>query len=144
MYTYTKIYIQEPSVRTSQRVLQHGQLLKKVAIAHVPPQEITPGKFVYFTIRKLGTGHPKTEFDHPSIDLGKPKLTPFLRQGETPIFLSEGYLQFIRNGENSSFQCNMNFCSEKSQITVFSLRQAPVALGKSNKRRSQYRRQFLM
>jgi len=42
--------------------------------------------------RKLGTGHPKTELDHPSIDLGKPKVAPFLRQGGTPVFLCGGYL----------------------------------------------------
>jgi len=86
-------------------------LLKEVVIAHVPPEEIylityllTPrcrvllekltglGKFVYFAVRKLGTGHPKTELDHPGIDLGNPKLAPFFRQEETPIFLCGGYL----------------------------------------------------
>jgi hypothetical protein len=66
-------------------------LLKKVN-AHVPLEEITSGKFVYFTIRKLGTGHPKTELDHPSIALGKLKLAPFLRHGDTPIILCGGYL----------------------------------------------------
>jgi len=86
-------------------------LLKEVVIAHVPPEEtylitylLTPwcrvllenltglGKFVYFALRKLGTGHPKTELYHPDIDLGKPKLASFFRQGETPLFLCGGYL----------------------------------------------------
>jgi hypothetical protein len=66
--------------------------VKKVVIAHIPPQEITPAKLVYFTLRKLDTRHAKTELDHSSIDLGKTKPAPFLRQGETPIFLCGEHL----------------------------------------------------
>ena len=34
-------------------------VVKKLVIARVPSEEIKPGKFVYFTLRKLGTGHQK-------------------------------------------------------------------------------------